>query len=198
MTPDDIVRKARSLIGKPCKYLLGGGGRDPHASHPATRVYDSQGRLLGVGSDCIGFVAWASGFDRFQRAFPYYGGWINCDSALGRWDGLQWQPAPGWFTWLPAPEVGCWIVYPSVDLNHDGHRDRIGHVAIVSEVAAKGWSWSTTKVVHCSYSQSVRTDGKAVAETTAEIWGRAELFRGQKHKRWGAAFLRPVVNSRAL
>lgn len=190
LTPDEAVRRAKSMVGAPIGYVLGCGGRNPKSNTPATtREFGTEQR---TGCDCVGFTAWSSGFDRFRHDFPYYGGWINTDSALGQWDGHTWHPAPGWFELLAAPEPGAWVCYPSIDLDHDGQRDRIGHVGIVSD--ASGWTtakWAGVKVVQCSSSASRRT-GRAIVETDATLWGMAEWFQGQHEQRWRAAFLRPL------
>lgn len=181
------------MIGHMVPYLLGGGGRNPLTPNPSTPVY-RKGALLGTGCDCAGFVAWASGFDRFQRDFPFYGGWINTDSALGIWDAHAqiWHPAKGWFEFLDAPEPGCWICYPSIDIDNDGDRDRIGHVGLVSEVS-RPWAWGTTKVVQCSSTHSRLTGGRSVVETNAALWGAAETYRGQKRPRWAGRFIMPLI-----
>lgn len=182
--------RAKAMINAPVPYVLGAGGRKPMASTP---IGMRNGRR---GCDCVGFTAWCAGFDRFQKDFPLYGGWINTDSSLGRWNAKtgQWDPADCWFLRLEKPVIGCWIVYPSVDLDNDGDRDRIGHVGIVTSVACE-WSWATTKVVHCSSSASRAHKGRAIQETTAELWARARTFRGRTAPRYAAAFVAPLVGS---
>lgn len=182
--------RAKSMIGAPIPYVLGAGGRNPMATTPIGKRDDRR------GCDCVGFTAWCSGFDRFQKTFPYFGGWINTDSSLGKWnaDLGKWEPAEKWFMLLERPCIGCWIVYPSVDIDHDGDRDRIGHVGIVTSVE-KEWSWQTTRVVHCSSSASKATRGRAVQESDALLWGRARTYRGRTSPRFGAAFLAPLVGA---
>lgn len=186
------IRRARSMLGVHMPYILGGGGRSPAAATPATTVYRA-GKRIGRGSDCMGFVAWCCGFDRFQHDFPFYGGWINCDSMLGAWKNETWHPAEGFFELLSRPEPGCLVVYPSIDIDHDGKRDRIGHVALVESCTEGMWSWQTTQVIHCASTASRDTGGKSVAQTDATLWGRAGTYRGSAKGRWKAAFLRPLL-----
>jgi len=189
---DAVIGRARSMLGRPIAYVLGCGGRNPGAATPeTTRTFP--GGTKRTGSDCIGFVAWCSGFDRFNESFPLYGGWINTDSSLGVWNGTRWNPIDRFFRLVTTPVAGCWVVYPSIDLDHDGKRDRIGHVGIVSDVS--GWEsrkWDGIKVIHCS-AVAYRKTGSAIIETAGTIWGRASSYRGHQSARWGAAFLVPQV-----
>lgn len=180
--------RARSMINAPVPYVLGAGGRNPMATSPIGKRDNRR------GCDCVGFTAWCSGFDRLQKEFPYYGGWINTDSSLGKWNGElgQWEPASGWFALLDRPVIGSWIVYPSIDIDNDGDRDRIGHVGIVVGVEAE-WSWQTTRVVHCSSSASKATRGRAIQESDATLWARAKTYRGRSSARYAAAFLAPLI-----
>lgn len=182
--------RAKAMIDAPVPYVLGAGGRNPMATTPIGM------RDKRRGCDCVGFTSWCSGFDRFQKDFPFYGGWINTDSSLGKWNATtgQWEPAEGWFLRLEKPVIGCWIVYPSIDIDNDGDRDRIGHVGIVTE-HAKEWSWATTRVVHCSSSASRARNGRAIQESDAALWGRARTYRGRSAPRYAAAFLAPLVGS---
>jgi len=197
--PEVSIARARSLLGQHLPYILGGGGRNPGALTPATDVYRDDGTLVGRGCDCIGFVAWCCGFDRFQRGFPYYGGWINCDSALGGWyqgpNGMEWHPAARYFRVLPRPQPGCWLVYPSIDLDHDGKRDRIGHVGLVESCVPpdQTWSWQTTTVLQCSSTASRQTNGNSITRTDAQLWGKAEYYKGHSSPRWAAVFLEPLI-----
>lgn len=185
-----ILRRARSMIGERLNYVLGAGGRNPRALTPASTI--TVGGLERTGCDCSGFVAWVLGYDRYQPDdFDYMGGWISTDGMLGKWDKTKecWTPDPDWFELLEAPTPGCLVVYGAVDLDHDGQKERIGHVGIVSHCDPV-WSHTTNRVIHCS-AQRVKP-GFAVQETNGEVWKRAALVRGRHHKRFEAVFLRPL------
>lgn len=186
LTSSESIERARSFLGKPIKYQLGTGGRDPNAKSPSTT------RDGKVGCDCVGFVAWACGFDRLQPDFPHYGGWINCDSALGKFDSLRgWHGVAGFFDVVQNPNPGDWVVYPSIDLDHDGARDRIGHVALVTEVG-ESWAFENIKVIQCSSAAS-RKGASSIVETNATLWGNSSTYKGRTEARWGATFLRPLI-----
>lgn len=102
---------------RPIAYRLKdfNGGRDPYAPHCADWSYG----LRTPTADCIGFVLWASGVDRYQ---PGYKGsrdeWLNCASLLDDADGAKvWcspvshvEAAPG--DWLVTPDHIGMIVRP--------------------------------------------------------------------------------------
>jgi hypothetical protein len=175
-TPDDAVRRARAMVFRrpveagildtPLRYALGEGGTDPDAVHPGTRDGDRGDRLA---SDCAGFVAWALGYDRFQREhdFAPFGGWISTDSMIEEAAG----PAR-WFEIIDRPEPAALVVYAG--LRRNGERVRIGHVGLVSATPA-AWdahdeaSWRGTTVIHCNGS-TCRDHGYAVAESGARAW----------------------------
>jgi hypothetical protein len=55
------------------------GGRDPFAPHCEDWSYG----LRTPTADCIGFVLWCSGIDRYQPTYHgSRGGWLNCISLL--------------------------------------------------------------------------------------------------------------------
>lgn len=69
------------FYSRPHAYRLedNNGGKNPYAEDPGDWSYGYRVKT----SDCIGFITWAAGFDRFQKYhFPEYGGWINTDSIL--------------------------------------------------------------------------------------------------------------------
>src|SRR5688572_8758056 len=67
-------------------YLLKdyNGGKDPTAPDCATRWSKPGASFVNRTSDCIGGMAWAGGFDRYQpeRFSHIYDGWINTDSMI--------------------------------------------------------------------------------------------------------------------
>lgn len=178
----EACRRALRIAGlKPTRYKLGAGGRNPEAENPFTT------REGVLGCDCVGFVLWAWGLDRFQPTFPKYGGWINTDSAID--DAKTTQT---FFEQISGPEAGALVVFPGIAKN--GRRVRIGHVALVVDVpdavklAARteaerlGISlltfWSTPSklrtqlmklvaVVDCAAAKTRRILGHAVKQTTA-------------------------------
>ena len=168
------VALARTCVGEGT-YILGAGGRNPDAVKPWTK------KGTRLGSDCVGFVLWAWGMDRFQPSFPLYGGWINTDSAIG-----EARTSAKWFRIVDVPQPGDLVTVPSVDLDRDGDRDRIGHVGIISEVPAL-WDgdYADLRVIHCSASGR-----PAVKETSGKIWDGRQTFKGRTNPKWASVILR--------
>jgi hypothetical protein len=176
------------VAGKDIVYRLSdnNGGRDPYASDPATHWRTKVLRQLVLSCDCAGFVAWALGYDRKQ---PGFGGWdwVNCDSMLIE----AKQNNEVWFDFVETPMPGDLVVFPSIDADNDGDRDRVGHVGVVVEVL-KGWQpgrFDLLRVVHCSMGNQ-RKFKRAIMETTAEVWARADVYKGKMQQNWRARFLR--------
>jgi len=147
-------------IGKPIKYSLAypNGGTDPTAPGPADPAT--------MQCDCIGFAAWADGWDRYQPGkFPLYDGYINTDSMLDEALG------PGrWFSILQAPEIGCFIVGRS--FKRLG-RNIVGHIGVIEDVSGYTPALGLTSlgVVHCSpYNYQFTAGASAVWKTSAAIW----------------------------
>lgn len=151
------------------------GGKDPTALNHGTVWHETDAKGVKhprLTSDCVGGMAWACGFDRYQpELFKHlYGGWINTDSMLldARDQGLC-------FELLDRPEPGCLIVFGS---GTGGHR--VGHVGGVIEVPAE-WDarsiecWKGLRIVD----QASRTPGNAVSRLD---W-----------RRLSPSFLRPVI-----
>ncbi len=168
----DIHERASAMVGKNIHYHLQypNGGTDPEASEPC----DRQTR----GCDCIGFAAWAAGFDRYQpggkgigklSAFPYYDAYINTDSMV-----LEATERGKWFSVLKEPESGCFIVAKSYWRKLPYPKRVIGHIGVVvdcSEWATKGLKG--IGVVHCSPSNVKRPgnkNGSAVWKTDGTVW----------------------------
>jgi hypothetical protein len=147
------------------------GGKDPFAEHPADWAFG----LRTPTCDCVGFVVWCLGFDRYQRdLFPHWGGWVNTDSML-----ISARAGDGWFEEIETPELACLVVRPSTYL--EGERDQPGHVGIVTGLPAE-WdrrypSWDMLRVTHCAGSNEKIALG-AIEETHAKQWhGRGRLLR---------------------
>ena len=187
MTPEGAVKRARGMVGpqplpKPAKAppgtkevplqyrLLAGhnGGKDPTAAHPGSTSYGERTWT----ADCMGFVAWCMGFDRYQpQGFPLWSGWINGASAIAdsKKDRLYFKDSG------QEPLPGDVVVY-------GGYGGKIGHIGLVVSVP-EGWQkdvysgskaahWAKVGVVHCSAGHQ-RKLGYAVAEDNAAIFSTA-------------------------
>lgn len=154
--PQLIALRAFSQVGRPIKYKLGAGGREPLALSPA----DHDGLC-----DCSGFVSWCVGLDRYQPRslllVKFNGGWISTSAIV--FDALHPRSESGWFTRIERPELGCVVAYPDTG---KGKAKKQGHTGIVSAFNFAGPG--SLKVIHCSSSNSRR--GPAVQETRGEFF----------------------------
>lgn len=172
MTHAEAVTRARAIATLKSKYILGAGGRNPAMQVPFTL---RNGKL---GSDCIGFVLWCWGLDRYQLDYPFYDGWINTDSLLMDVDTKQTR-----FAEVDRPYPGCAVVYPS--LRKNGKMTRMGHIGLVVEApdvwpSREEWKkfepWQRklwmkkVKVIDCAGALRRKLTGRAVDYRTAEIW----------------------------
>jgi hypothetical protein len=107
------------------------GGEDPTAPDPAARWSKPKTTFVNRTLDCQAAKAWIQGYDRYQpiRAVHVWGGRLNCDSEL-----IEAEHHGKCFEILDAPIPGCFVNYGSVDYDHDGDRDRVGHTETVIEV----------------------------------------------------------------
>lgn len=153
MNVEQAIARAQSVVGQPCKYKLGEGGRLWHK--------DTPWNPHAMACDCSGFVAWCLGMDR-HTADPAYkkwnGGWIET-TAIAR--DAHLEPGVGLFDELPQPQVGALYVYP--DRRVEG-KVRQGHVGIIVGL-------DPVRVVHCS-AGNYRRVGYAIAETDDGLWQR--------------------------
>lgn len=191
-TKAEAIARAKRLCGTAgarIRYRLADhqGGRDPHADDCASHWHSLIKRIPLATSDCAGFVAWCLGFDRYQpKTFATYGGWINCDSAL-----IDARANCQLFHAVLTPEPGDLVVFPSIDLDRDGKRDRYGHTGLVTYVGPR-WTpgaWSMLRVAHCSSLSDQRFD-RAIMETAGLVWARRENYRDQSNPAWASTFLR--------
>lgn len=167
-TPAEAVARAESQLDHKIRYILGAGGRDPNNSSPTTY------KNTKLGCDCIGFVCWALGIDRYQPGFPRYDGWMNTDSIINEsrlvpdWSGEGPDP---WWKRLRYRErevqTGDVVVYPGKF--KDGKRVRPGHCGLVT---GAGETLATTAVIDCNASLRRRLSGKAVGRTTAAAFDK--------------------------
>jgi hypothetical protein len=178
----DACNRARRIAQVKSKYILGAGGRNPGADTPFT-IRDKQ-----LGSDCIGFVLWCLGLDRYQPVdgvaieYPFYEGWINTDSMLMDVEKDQVE-----FEATHYPFPGCAVVYPSVW--KDGKMIRMGHIALVVETPLtwpnpKEWARLSTKeradwmaqvtCIDCAGAFKRKLTGYAVALRDATPWNKPD------------------------
>lgn len=153
MTPNEVVSRARSAVGRNTTYMLGAGGNKPTKPVPAN--------ILGQ-CDCSGFIAWVFGTPRKVDNDWYAkqnGGWIETtavakDAELieashsGIFAGVEWKDA------RPS-DIVVWGDHTD---NSGEHHE--GHVGIVTEVDSGG----PRSVVHCSHGNWAAT-GDAIQET---------------------------------
>lgn len=112
------------------------GGTDPTAPDPATRWRNPGGTTTFRTCDCMGAMAWAGGFDRYQpKRFAHspYAGWINTNSM--RID--AGSRSGSCFIRLERPERGCFVAYAS---GAGGHK--VGHIGGIVGVPAE---WDASK-----------------------------------------------------
>jgi hypothetical protein len=186
------------------RYMLGAGGDNPNSATP----YTWKGAVYG--SDCIGAVCWAFGTPRFTKAFPEYGGWINCDSAL-----IDSRNTKAFFEPVAKEDVvpGVLVVTPSIRAselwpgNEAAHgfkssdRVRIGHIGIVLgweglqdpfQLNSTPWDGDLRKLVtiECRAAWPAIRMGKNVSFLGNTTYTRkGETFTNEK---WGCRFLRFV------
>jgi len=206
-TLDECLARAHSLLGK-VNYVLGAGGRNPEALDPQTnRTFKRPdgSTFERYGCDCAGFVLWSWGLDRLQPDFNFYGGWINTDSMIH--DGTSSRE---FFQEIWYPDVGSIIVFPSVNLDNDSNRERIGHVGLVVE-APNTWDpanpdYSQLQVIHCAGSNwklaggDKATRNPAVLETSGKIWNGKDSYKGHTNPKWRTRLLHyvkaaPTINA---
>ena len=175
----ELMARARSQIGLPITYRLGGGvfTADKHT------CADAKG-----SSDCSSYACWALGIDKLGD-YPWLAKPGTKSGVRDDWYGTDdiWHDAVnlsmGLFEEVHPPEVatiGCVIVYPGRWTL--GKARPPGHVGIVSATDGFG----ATKVIHCS-SGNFKVLGHAVAETGPEVF----LARDKTIYAWCANILRP-------
>jgi hypothetical protein len=154
-------------------YLLKdhNGGKDPTAPDCATRWSKAGASFVNRTSDCIGGMAWAGGFDRYQpeRFSHIYDGWINTNSMI--MDARS--SSPRCFASLDRPEPGCFVVCGSGSPGHD-----VGHIGGVVSVPAE-WDPSARECWDAVAVVDVASVGARRANTrrTARGWfGTGALF----------------------
>jgi hypothetical protein len=177
-TAAKAVARAKSMLTVVSNYILGAGGRDPSVSNPFTYV----DKLGCFGSDCVGFVDWCWGLDRYQpNVFSEFDGWINTDSIL-----LEASHKSEFFEIIDQPRPGDAVVFPAVIEN--GKRVECGHIGLVTAVDSGVIAWpklesldrntraqlmSRVQVIDCDAQWSRRAVKHAIDLTTADkLWNR--------------------------
>lgn len=151
----EVVRRARSAIGKGTRYVLGAGGRDPLHPLPGGD---------GGTCDCSGFVAWCYGIDRFlpgsrnkRSPIPYYGKgeWFETSNIVA--------DAKSPFGFVEEVEYDFAVLGDMLVWADRGGKQ--GHVGIIASLDHDG----PKTVIHCSKGNFTRT-GDAIRETTPTVF----------------------------
>lgn len=157
MTPADLIKRARSQLGKNIRYKLGAGGYGVDKPAPG-----GGGGHAPDQCDCSGFVCWALNISRLTSN-EYYKlhlktEWISTVSMH-----RDCGDSAGLFRQLDAPQPGCIVVYP------DGVLGAQGHVGIVTALDAAG---QVRAIIHCS-SGNFKKTGDAIGENLDANWQKA-------------------------
>lgn len=167
LTPEQIVDRALSACVPPmdpdeviwyCSTPGLNGGADPTAETCASVNPKSKVR----SADCVGFLAWAAGFDRRQPVRCRTMEWVNQNSMIA--DAAR-PAGDGMFRRLLAPRLGCFAAIRDIPPTLTSKK-RTGHVAIVT-------SLDPLYVTHCSPSNHRRVL-QGIAQTTL-----AQAFLGR-------------------
>lgn len=178
LLPNDVEERWMHMSTLPIGYVLGAGGKDPHASDPRS---EKDGKF---GLDCTGGDSYASAIARFQKNFPLYGGWINTDSIVADARGDQVL-----FELLDKPVRGCGLVFCGIDFDHDGDRERIGHKAWVSAIDPsfdpKHPDYRLVTIWDCAGSNSTLAGAVGdVMKHPAGYFNGKDTFKGVTNKNW--------------
>jgi hypothetical protein len=193
LTRMQAVKRALADVGHGI-YGFGEGGRNPAGDR------ETWSELLGkYAADCSGSLLYWLGLDRHQpkSRFPLYGGWISTDSMI---DDAELRGGGHLFARVATPRPGDVLVWPGVDLDRDGDRDRIGHCSIIVSVPAEWDEFDVTpqydqlRVVQC---RGPNGNTPAVVETSGAPWmGRETIVKKGKpygtDRDWRTRILRPL------
>lgn len=165
ITRDEILRRARSVLGRG-SYKLGRGGFDPNAQFP----WHGPDEFC----DCSGFVSWLIAEDRETTGLD--GGWIETSAMIADANG----PARMFAKVEGAAQPGDILVFGDIRVRAAAHTSylRQGHTGVVSQVNASGDPYQT---IHCSGGNQKQFD-HAIAETSPGVFLRngAILIRARK------------------
>lgn len=156
MKPADLIKRARSQLGKKTRYKLGAGGYGIDKPSPG-----GGGGHDPDQCDCSGFVCWALNLSRLTTN-EYYKlhlktDWISTVSMF-----RDCGDSAGLFRQLDAPQPGCIIVYPDGALEKGAQ----GHIGIVTALDAAG---AVSAIIHCS-SGNFKKTGDAIGENLDATW----------------------------
>lgn len=157
----EYARRARAWVGRG-RYKLG-SGLDGDSPTPL----DALGR-----SECSRFVFWVWKRKKRLPAGVTMGGYGEANTTAMVADALGAQNVVELVPVGAEVMLGDAVVYPGVDTDGDGDRDKIGHCGIVVEVP-KGWQYTGPeslaflRVVHCNGGPA-----PAIDETGGHGWAR--------------------------
>jgi len=155
MTPDALIKRARSQLGKTIRYKLGGGGYGVDKPSPGGGGGHEKDQC-----DCSGFVCWALNISRMTRNEYYLmtlkTDWISTVSMYA-----DCGDTAGLFRVSETVKPGCVIVYPDGALG----KKKQGHVGIVTAVQGG----KVKSIIHCSSGNYVKT-GDAIGENLDATW----------------------------
>ena len=179
LTVDDVEKRWAAMATLPIVYALGSGGKDPRAADPRTTCKH------GFGLDCTGAGAHGFGLKRKLKNFSLYGGYMNSDSIVADARGRQEV-----YEKLDAPVRGCALVFPGIDFDEDGDRERIGHFAWVRRVLP-GFDpahpdYRLVEIYDCAGSNSSKVPGAKgdVALHVAGYFNGKATFKGVTDPKW--------------
>lgn len=155
MTPQTLIDRARSQLGKNTRYKLGAGGYGIDKAAPG----GGGGHDLHQ-CDCSGFVCWALNISRMTNN-EYYQlhlktDWISTVSLYA-----DCGDTAGLMRRSDVPVPGCIIVYPDGALG----AGKQGHVGIVSTVV----DGQIQSIIHCS-NGNFKYTGDAIGENLDAAW----------------------------
>lgn len=160
-TVEQLLGRARSVLGQKTRYRLGAGNHDPSSPRPFDDTREC---------DCSGYVTWALGLSRYQPHLAWLrlanGGWYN---TAGMW--LDVREPTGFLAPLSAARPGAVLVYPAASVSKT-KGPTIGHVGIVTGIKGPAVTW----VIHCS-AGAYRRSGDAIRETPPSVFAAVKSTR---------------------
>ena len=159
----DPARRARAWVGKG-RYHLGGG-----ADGDSPTPLDKNG-----ASECSRFVFWAWRRTKRLPKGVTMGGYGEANTTAMVADALGAQNVVALVPVGAEVRPGDAVVYPGVDTDGDGDRDRIGHTGLVVEVPKDfvytgPSSLARLRIVHCNAGPA-----PAIDETGGHTWARRQ------------------------
>jgi hypothetical protein len=167
LSADEMVDRALSACAVPkdryeriwyCNTPGKNGGSRPAADHCASVWQDKH--VTWKTADCVGFLAWCMGFDRYQPPT-----WWNQNFILRDARG----PRKFWKL-VESPAVGDVALVPDLPATATT-RKRVGHVGLVTGKANTDWL-----VTHCSPSNHKRVEQGIATTALSHAFGRREVF----------------------